>query len=222
MSHFPFRTLDLPGISFLLPFLEPEIHSLPASPPSAPQLQALGLSRNLGFQEAENRAGRSFQGRWFTGVGEAGQGKAWSGAQVSGRGLWGWSDLPQICPAPRFAKFFAFFIRRDQAHSGWDGHRLRLSSTTQRDGLDYFSSPGMKPVTLHESNTVSEIGCGIYLPAVLKYWQKHRRWTQRLPAALSGVSGKRKAPAPGLLPAIHFQPTQTAGLELGEGGNLEK
>lgn len=51
LSHFPFRALDLPGISFWLSFSEPDTYSLPPTRQSPAQAQALGYPRISGFRK---------------------------------------------------------------------------------------------------------------------------------------------------------------------------
>lgn len=57
LSHFPFRALDLPGISFSLSFVGPDTYSPPPTPPSpAP---GFGLVQEQWLQQAQVWAGHS-------------------------------------------------------------------------------------------------------------------------------------------------------------------
>lgn len=68
LSHFPFRALDLPGISFLLSFVEPDTYSLPPAHQSPAQPQALGYSRSIGFRKHRSGLDLHTAGTWLTGL----------------------------------------------------------------------------------------------------------------------------------------------------------
>lgn len=66
LSHFPFRALDLPGISFWLSFTEPDTYSLPPTLQWPAESQALGYSRSSGFRKYRSGLDICTAGTWLT------------------------------------------------------------------------------------------------------------------------------------------------------------
>lgn len=72
LSHFPFRALDPPGISFLLSFVEPDTYSQPPTPQSPAQSRVLGCSRSSDFSKPgsglDTHAAGTDMAHWFVEV----------------------------------------------------------------------------------------------------------------------------------------------------------